>query len=151
MRHTTDSAKATKDIASKAATLLLREKPRKYALVVGLIGDLGSGKTTFVGGFARALGIRRRMVSPTFTVMRRYRIPRTSPAYRRGYRSLVHVDCYRVHTPAELAIIRFDEWLRDPSAVVLIEWADLVSTLLPHGTHRIKFKHLQGDRREVVI
>lgn len=151
MRHTTDSAKATKNVASKIAQSTLRKKPGGRAVVVGLAGDLGSGKTTFVGGFARVLGIRRRMVSPTFTVMRRYKIPSTSPAYRKGYRSLVHVDCYRVHKPAELTIIKFDEWLKDPSAIVLIEWADLIQKLLPRGTRRIKFKHLRGDRREIVV
>ena len=153
MHHRTTSPKETQAIA----TLLGRELGdarihRSGALIIALTGDLGSGKTTFIQGFARGVGIKRRMVSPTFTLMRRYAIPRTSPAYRSGFRSLVHMDAYRVHAPRELRVIRFEEWISDPTAIVLIEWAELVRRLIPRTALSIRFSHgTQENKRTVSI
>jgi tRNA threonylcarbamoyladenosine biosynthesis protein TsaE len=150
MRYTTKSAKETQRIAAGFAKKIAAKKPGKRAVIIALTGDLGSGKTTFVQGFARALGVRRRTVSPTFTIMRRYVIPKKSRAFRNGFHSLVHVDAYRVHKPAELKIIRFEAWLHDPSAIVLIEWADLIEKKHLRGTHRVRFKHREKSMREVI-
>ena len=151
MRHTTTSPKGTETIAR----LLAREIGKTHfrvsgALIVTLTGDLGSGKTTFIQGFARGLGITRHLVSPTFTLMRRYPIPRSSPAYRSGFRSLVHMDAYRVHAPAELRVIRFEEWIADPTAIVCIEWAELVHRLLPRTTIPVRFAHGTTERIRTV-
>lgn len=149
MRHQTRSPKETQKIAAKIARKIARQKPGTRAVVVGLVGDLGSGKTTFVQGFARALGIRRRMVSPTFTIMRRYALPKTSPTYKRGFRSLVHIDAYRVHKPGELKIIKFESWLHDSTAIVLIEWADLIQKKFLRGARIVRFKHQKENVRGV--
>ena len=171
MRYITKTANETKEVAARCAKKIAQQKPGRRAVVVGLIGDLGSGKTTFVQGFARALGIRRRMVSPTFTIMRRYRIPhRTSakrskhsnyklPRHRRGlggraitnYKYLIHVDAYRVHKPAELRIIKFESWLMDPTAIVLIEWADLVEKKFRRGARIIRFHHTLDSSRTISV
>jgi tRNA threonylcarbamoyladenosine biosynthesis protein TsaE len=150
-RYTTRSPLEMERLSGRIARLLIERRSRpssrsRKALAIGLIGDLGSGKTTFVQGFARALGIRSRTVSPTFTIMRRYALPRSSWAYRAGFRSLVHVDCYRVHALRELKVIGFDGWLADPTAVVVIEWADLVRSRLPRTTPRIRFAHGVRER-----
>jgi len=151
MKIRTKSAKETRMVAARIARRAVVQKPGKQAAVIGLVGDLGSGKTTFVQGFARALGIKRRMVSPTFTIMRRYVLPKNSPAFRKGFRSLVHVDAYRVHKPAELRIIKFHEWLRDPTAIVLIEWADLIEKKHLRGVRRIRFRHREENVREITF
>jgi tRNA threonylcarbamoyl adenosine modification protein YjeE len=151
MRYTTHSAQETREIGARIAGRIARTKPRSRAALFALNGELGSGKTTFVGGVARGLGIRRRTVSPTFTIMRRYAIPKRTPAYRRGYRSLVHVDAYRVHKPKELAIVRFDEWIADPSSIVLIEWAGLIRGKKLGRPHRITFRHRDGNIRDISV
>jgi tRNA threonylcarbamoyladenosine biosynthesis protein TsaE len=153
MQHKTTSPKETQAIA----TLLGRELGnahihRSGALIIAFTGDLGSGKTTFIQGFARGVGIKRRMVSPTFTLMRRYAIPKTSPAYRSGFRSLVHMDAYRVHTPRELTVIRFGDWISDPTAIVLIEWAELVRRLIPKTALSVRFSHgTRENQRTIAI
>lgn len=150
MKYVARSAKETQALGERVARRIAKHKPKKRsAAIITLTGDLGSGKTTFVQGFARGLGIKRRMVSPTFTIMRRYVLPKKSATFRNGFRSLVHVDAYRVHKPAELKIIKFDSWLRDPTAIVLIEWADLIEKKYISGAHHIQFKHKKEGMREI--
>lgn len=90
--------------------------------IIGLVGGLGSGKTVFAGAFACALGVRERVVSPTFVLASRYDISRR--------RSFYHVDCYRLTRVSKNDAYLFTELLRDVHAVVLIEWADKITALL---------------------
>ena len=88
--------------------------------IVCLFGDLGVGKTAFISGIAKALGIRDYVTSPTFTVVNEYE----------GDIPLFHFDVYRVYDPDELYNIGFEEYFfRD--GVVCIEWADLIPSLIP--------------------
>ena len=93
--------------------------------VTGLLGGNGAGKTTFVQGLARGLGVTGRVSSPTFVLVHEY-------AAGRGLR-LVHVDTYRLGVSAagEAEAMGLDELLADPGAVVAIEWAERVAGLLP--------------------
>lgn len=126
----------TKKFAAALARKILRGRPhRKYAAVIGLIGDLGAGKTTFTQGFARGLGLRRRITSPTFLMVRRYTLHATR------YTNFYHIDCYRIRSPRELITIGIKKILRDPENIVLIEWADKIKKLLPRDTLRIHFVH----------
>jgi len=113
---------------------------RRRALVVGLIGDLGSGKTTFVQGFAKGLGIRHRMVSPTFLIFRRYKIPPT-PNFQPLTSFVVHMDAYRINGIKDLAPLHFKKLLADPRNLILIEWADQIKKALPKNTQWIHFSH----------
>ena len=89
--------------------------------VVALQGELGAGKTTFVQGIARALGITRPVTSPTFTLVAEY------PGERLR---LVHLDLYRLRSPDDLLVIGFQEYL-ESGALVAIEWPDRAGDLLP--------------------
>ena len=107
--------------------------------VVSLAGDLGTGKTVFARGVARALGVDEPIVSPTFTIVREYegRVP------------VVHVDVYRIETFQELHDLGFDEVVRD-DAVTLVEWGDVVDGMLPGD--RLDVRLLAGaDDDERVI
>jgi tRNA threonylcarbamoyladenosine biosynthesis protein TsaE len=90
--------------------------------VVGLVGELGAGKTTFVQGIARGAGARGYVASPTFTLVREYE----------GRLRLYHVDLFRLQ-PQDLDSIGFDDLL-DAGGAVLVEWADRAADRLPADT-----------------
>ena len=134
MKIKTHSERETRKIA-KALGETIKNSKRKKPLVIGLVGDLGSGKTTFIKGFARGLGVRRRLTSPTFLIMRSYKLKATS------YELLFHVDAYRIKKSKELVTLGFKEIISDPKNIVVIEWADNVKRLLPKNRLSIKFRH----------
>lgn len=101
--------------------------------VVSLCGELGAGKTSFVQGVAAALGVRRRVTSPTFTLVRRYE----------GDVDLVHVDVYRLDRLQEVVELG-EETLLGPDAVTFVEWGDTVEALLP--LDRLEVVLTLGDR-----
>jgi tRNA threonylcarbamoyladenosine biosynthesis protein TsaE len=103
--------------------------------VVLVAGDLGAGKTTFVKGVARALGVRDRVTSPTFTIVQEYegRIP------------VAHVDVYRLERVQELHDVGFAELL--DGRVVLVEWGDKVEPVMPGD--RIEVRLAPGDEPNV--
>lgn len=134
MKIKTHSERETRKIA-KTLGETIRNSKRKKPLVIGLVGDLGSGKTTFIKGLAKGLGIKRRLTSPTFLIMRSYKIKVVS------YKFLFHVDAYRIKKPKELVTLGFKEIISDPKNIVVIEWADNVKRLLPKNRLKINFRH----------
>jgi tRNA threonylcarbamoyladenosine biosynthesis protein TsaE len=110
----TRSSSETFSLAARVGTIL------RAGDVVALSGDLGAGKTVFAKGIARALGIHEEVVSPTFTLVREYE----------GAVPLVHVDVYRLDHLQELYDVGFDELIGGRS-VMVVEWGDRVSALLP--------------------
>lgn len=137
LQVTTDSPDDTRIVGAALAPLLLPGD------VISLSGDLGAGKTTFVQGLATALGVERRVTSPTFTIVHEYS----------GRYPIVHLDVYRLDSFQEVLDLGFEEFL-DPAAVVLLEWGDAVEPLLPR-TH-LKIDILRGsphveDERVIVF
>ncbi len=117
IKHTiqTGSPKETERLGQKIAKLL------KGGEVLALEGDLGSGKTTFVKGLAKGLGIKQPITSPTFVLMKIYPITKHQTIKR-----LVHVDCYRV-PGIELSKIGLEDYLNKSDSVVAIEWAEKIN------------------------
>jgi tRNA threonylcarbamoyladenosine biosynthesis protein TsaE len=111
--------------------------------VVALIGDLGSGKTTFTQGFARALGIHEKIASPTFTLIRQHELPDRN-------RTLYHLDLYRLEeiNVDELGLTDLFNQTQD---IILIEWAEKLGDQLPKNALAIRFKHLTDNKREIEI
>lgn len=134
----TQSAQATKDFAVSVA-----EQFKSQSGVIALIGDLGSGKTTFTQGFAEALGIKDKINSPTFTLIRQHQIPDSD-------RTLYHLDLYRLEkvNPDELGLT---DLFNQSNDLILIEWAEKLGDKLPKEALVIKFKHLANDQREIEI
>ncbi len=110
--------------------------------VICLYGDLGSGKTTFVQGLAKGLGIENRIISPTFIIARHYKI-----------KDLVfyHIDLYRTETIHDFLSIGLDEILEDNSNIVAIEWAEKLKEMLPSKRIDIKFELISENEREIAI
>ncbi len=144
----TKSEQETKKMAGLLAEEIAK-KPLKIkgAVVIGLQGELGSGKTNFVQGFARGLGIRKRLTSPTFVLLKRYRVNSS----RFAVHSLYHVDCYRLNKAEDLLDLDFNEIITNPENVVLIEWAEKVRKILPKDTIWISFKVVSGKKRKITI
>ncbi len=109
-----------------------------------LYGDLGSGKTTFVQGFARALGITGRLLSPTYIIVRRYQL---KPPLRFFY----HIDLYRLQAEIELGELGLAEILRDRKSFVAIEWAEKLGNLMPERRLDIHFRVLHEGEHEITI
>src|SRR5262245_23693657 len=107
--------------------------------VVSLAGDLGTGKTVFARGVARALGVSDPVVSPSFTIVREYegRVP------------VVHVDVYRIGTFQELHDLGFEEVVRE-DAVTLVEWGDAVDRMLPADRLEVRLAAGAGDDERVI-
>jgi len=103
--------------------------------IISLSGPLGAGKTTLVQYIARLLGAPKRAVSPTFALMRIYKVLGTRYKVRR----LVHVDAYRLEDEKDLVVLALDEELLEPGTAVLIEWPENVKGWLAKK-HPIKVR-----------
>lgn len=122
---------------------------RGCATVVGLYGNLGAGKTTFAQEVGRALGVTGHMQSPTFLIIKTYNLPLTT--YDKKFKRLIHIDVYRLTKGEELRKLHFEELLRDPGNLVLIEWADKVADVLPRDYIKISFEFFDEDTRKITI
>ncbi len=96
----------------------------KPGQVIALLGDLGVGKTVFVKGFAKGLGIEESVNSPTFTIVQ---------IYEEGRMPLYHFDVYRIGDPEEMDEIGYEDYFYG-QGVSLVEWANLIEELMPKET-----------------
>ena len=115
------------------------------ALVVGLNGHLGSGKTAFVQAVADSLGVKEHTTSPTFVLMKIYETKHTR------FNRLVHIDAYRLEKPEEFEALGFENLVADPNNIVLIEWSDNVKKALPEKYLRIDFEAVAENERKITF
>jgi len=128
----------TKKLGEKFAKEILEKKPKKTAFVVGLEGELGGGKTTFLQGFAKGLGIKEKILSPTFVIMKKFN-------------DFYHIDCYRIEKPKELLDLGFKKITSNPKNIIVIEWADRIRKIMPKHTLWIKFDFINEKRRRITF
>ena len=159
MKYLSKSLSDTKKFAVKLARQL------RGGEVIGLTGELGSGKTTFTQYLAAALGVKQTVNSPTFNIIKVYPImslraclPAGRECKRRGnlvihgiasptarndkksIRQFVHIDAYRLRSPQELKALGAQEYFQNKNAVTVIEWANKVKPILPKNITLIKFR-----------
>ena len=115
-------------------------KNLKSGDIVGLIGDLSAGKTTFVKGVLEGLGYSYTVSSPTFTLINNYK----------ASLDVMHVDFYREPKINRWVELGFKE-LMYSSGLVLIEWADLIPDLIPSEAMIIKFEHINENKRKIYM
>ena len=108
--------------------------------VVARYGELGTGKTAFVRGMARGMGIGCRVSSPTFTIVNEYE----------GERTLLHFDMYRLGSADELWGIGWDDYL-DRGAVCAVEWSENVQDAFTGNEVTVRFEKLGADERRITI
>jgi|ERR1700722_6074327 len=127
------------DFAKNISGRNLQRVGKEYATIIALQGNLGAGKTTFTQGFAKGLGIKRRMMSPTFVLMRRFK-------------NLYHIDAYRIKKIDSLEVLGLKEIFADPKNIVLVEWPENIKKILPRGTIWLKFEYGKTEnQRRIVI
>lgn len=105
--------------------------------VVILIGDMGAGKTVFVKGVARGLGIGDEILSPTYAYMNDY------------YGKLYHFDCYRLSSGGQAEALGLTDYFY-ADGVCLIEWGENISSVLPDKLKRVKIEKTGEDQRRII-
>lgn len=152
----TKSAKETRDFAAGLASRLAGLKPRSAwqknkALVIALEGELGSGKTTFIKGFSRALGVREKILSPTFVLIHRHKIKKGFKFHASSFTNLYHIDAYRLRSSRDLLKLGVKEIFANPKNIVLIEWADRVKKIVPKSAIWLHLNHAGKNKRKILI
>lgn len=140
-QHTTPSFKETQNLGFNLA------KKLKGGEVLALHGDLGSGKTTFMQGLAEGLGIKRRIISPTFIIMRTYDVAIKNQELR--IKNLYHVDLYRIESEKDVEGLGLLELLGEKENIVAIEWPDKIENRLPMDRIDIYFEYVGNDTRSI--
>ena len=118
---------------------------KNLATVVCLHGDLGTGKTTFSQFVAKNLGVKRKVNSPTFVIMKRYNLK------HKNFRNLFHLDAYRLKNHKELLVLGWEEIISKPENLILIEWPENVIKAIPKKHHKIHISHTKEGHRNFKI
>ncbi|MFC1625272.1 tRNA (adenosine(37)-N6)-threonylcarbamoyltransferase complex ATPase subunit type 1 TsaE [Patescibacteria group bacterium] len=116
----------------------IRSLDNSQAVVVALTGELGSGKTTFVQGFAKTLGIKEQITSPTFVIFKKYK-------------NLIHFDLYRIEDLKEILDLEWEEMIKNTGNIIIVEWAEKIKKILPKNTIWVKFKHVSETKRQIEV
>ena len=133
-RFITNTPEETEALGARLARAL------EPGAVVAFTGDLGAGKTAFVRGLARGLGIRDRVTSPTFTIVNEY---------EGGRLPLFHFDLYRLGCADELFDIGWEDYLAR-GGVCAVEWSERMEELLEPGTIRVDLRRGEDESRRVI-
>jgi tRNA threonylcarbamoyladenosine biosynthesis protein TsaE len=131
----TASAEETRALAAEFAAVLPPDT------VLALHGDMGVGKTTFVQGLARGLGVKEQVTSPTFAIYSVYRGPRTR---------LVHLDAYRLENERQIEALLLEEFLASPW-LLAVEWPEKTGAWLPPTAWHLTLGIVDGDRHRVQL
>jgi len=138
-------------------------KELKGGEIICLSGELGSGKTTFAQGVLKGLGAKGPYTSPTFVVMKEYKVESrksfkvrsfpfpTSREIPQGQTlSVYHIDAYRVE-PKDILDLGWEEIISGKNNIVIVEWAEKIKRIIPRNAIWIKFEHLKDDERKISV
>jgi tRNA threonylcarbamoyladenosine biosynthesis protein TsaE len=116
----------------------------KPGSIAALFGELGSGKTQFIKGICKGLGVKEIVNSPTFIIINEY--------YTENFGKLYHFDLFRMKTTEEILNLGFEEYLSS-NGILLIEWPELIENILPDNTIKIYLSHMSNheNMREIKI
>lgn len=134
MEHVTNSPAETEALGESLAEQL------EPGTVIAFTGDLGAGKTAFVRGLARGLGVRERVTSPTFTIVNEY---------EGGRLPLFHFDMYRLGSADELFDIGWEDYLAR-GGICAVEWSENVSDALDNDCLRVDIRRGENDDQRII-
>lgn len=160
----TNSKEETQKFAESFANEILKStsENKTHATVLCLYGNLGAGKTTFTQGFAKGLGIKQKIISPTFVILKKFKITKklkiTSATTDKkinlstsDVERFIHIDAYRLENPEEILSLNWRELIKNPQNIILIEWADKIKKFLPKNYIKINFKFLNENKRGIIV
>lgn len=153
MKHETCIETNSASQTDKVARLLGKEIKNilsPHAIIVALSGELGSGKTTFVKGLAKGLGIEASITSPTFILISKYLPTKKLQAKSYKLKAFYHIDPYRLKDAKDI-LPELQEFFTQENAVIAIEWGERLKEFLPKDTIWVELKHMGENRRSVVI
>lgn len=166
---TTKNASETKKLGSLLAKTIIDGSPTSInSTIISLEGDLGTGKTTFTQGFAEGLGIREKIQSPTYVILKIYNLTASASRKRAndiftsdkknkillkrakasGNKKFIHIDAYRVG-PKDFVILGWKNFIKNPNNIIMVEWGDRIKKILPKNTTHILFSHQKCDERKI--
>jgi len=137
--------KHTEKIAKEFIKQILKNENSLSATVVCLFGDLGTGKTFFTQAVAKLLGIKRKVNSPTFVIIKNYELKITN------YKKLIHIDAYRLKNEKELLHLGWEEIIANPGHLIFIEWPENVIKAMPKKHHKVSISHTPKGYRKFKI
>lgn len=141
--YTTQSHKETQKIGEDFAKEALKLPDKNGATLLALHGNLGAGKTTFIQGFAKGLGIKTKVLSPTFVIMKKFKVN------KKRFKTFYHFDCYRLKG-GEILELGFKEIISDPKNIIAVEWPEKIKKFLPKDTLKMEFKFIDLDKRKII-
>ena len=118
-------------------------KNENSATVVGLYGDLGSGKTAFTQAVAKCLGVKEAVTSPTFVIEKIYKLD------HQDFDHLIHIDAYRLKGGDELLHLGWEEIAKNPKNIIFIEWPERIAEILPNDIKKIQLTFVDENTREI--
>lgn len=142
----TDTQKFAEEFLNNLVSDPARLKAVGQATVVGLFGDLGSGKTTFSQSVAKILGVAENVTSPTFVIEKIYELPTSG-----RFKHLIHIDCYRLESSSEMAKLGWSEIIANPENLIFVEWPEKIADILPADMIKIDFKFIDETTREISL
>lgn len=140
------SAKQTQRMGELLGQELLMSKKEKQAIIIGLEGNLGDGKTTFIQGMAKGLKIKDNILSPTFVIFKEFNINVKNCDFKHFY----HIDCYRLDSYKDLLELGLEDVINNPENIIVIEWANKIKDCLGDMIE-IKFNWLDKNKREIIF
>ena len=143
MEIITESEHETEKEAKRFIGLVEKNKNTEIATVIALFGDLGSGKTVFVKGISAELGVKERVISPTFVIERRYKVEHPTIS------TLIHIDAYRLESSSSLLAIDWRNTVREKSNLICLEWPENVEEVIPKNRFDVHFKSISEKKRSI--
>ena len=166
-KNTENTNKIAKDFLKQITES--KGKLKEKATVCGLYGDLGAGKTTFMQYLAKHMGVKRKVNSPTFVIMKKYVLPKqashknflaskTKPmsageklSGRNSFKYLIHIDAYRLKNEKELEHLGWDEITSKKEHLIFVEWPEKIIKAMPKNHHQIHIDHTKEGHRKFKI
>ena len=144
-KHLTNSHKQTQKLGKELAREIIKNGAKKRAVVLELQGNLGGGKTTFLQGFAKGLGIKDKILSPTFVILKHFEIVNSE------FTDFYHIDCYRLKNEKDILELGIKEIMKNPKNIIAVEWPEKIKKVLPKRNIVLEFKFISETQREIII